>query len=657
MSTIKIRNLPLATNEQVKPGNFLACALDTDSGLQKLTRKLTLSQVVSGGLQDGAVPIPITSLPIATTNSLGVVQIGANLNITPEGILSVNTAGIVGGLPIATTNSLGVVQIGANLNITPEGILSADNPTTPYQLPTASETVLGGIKVGDNLTIDPDGTLNAPTPSGGGGSGSGTLNWNTGWVNTDGATSVANGANLNFTHNLGSTDIVFNVYAATDSNGANAVDVSNHEISQTDFPRADYGSMVRLTNNNEINVVLASHGLLIPDVGATYNVTDSDYGGADYTHIKVVASAGGSGGGGSGSSRVSSGFQRTSCMCSPSVLTGTNGQQWVYTVSYGGTSTGYHMSIFDIDGTFLGHLFPNSAAGNSSAASWPYNHTSGWSASWPQTWIDGSMGLDSGYAIMWVKHSGSHLFSMRLNLTTGHPDSNWGQSRNSQDAGDYWAMEGIHSAGPNAFSDHWNIIGQDAGNIITTYGVESSSINYANGVQSYVMARGTYNNTYKAYNYTGSLKYMPQCSAGLNGSLNGSEHNQSYIMVAGINPTSGRVYLHRKGCDDVMTVMQLSQADGTGPSRWYRAWSSMLKTAPNQPNTGTYKLNYVGQFAIPDAINAQGGNQTTSYQVQFTTPTTANPDAVPTYLTRGGHWSNWNYGGAQVIPWQTSWEA
>ena len=122
---------------------------------------------------------------------------------------------------------------------------------------------------------------------------SGTPNWSSGWVNTDGTTSVANGASLNFTHNLGTSDIVFNVYAATDVNGSDAVDVSNHEISQTDVPRSDYGSMVRLTSNNAINVVLASQGLLIPNVGATYNVTASNYGGTGYTHIKVVAIAGG----------------------------------------------------------------------------------------------------------------------------------------------------------------------------------------------------------------------------------------------------------------------------------------------------------------------------------------------------------------------------
>lgn len=372
-------------------------------------------------------------------------------------------------------------------------------------------------------------------------------------------------------------------------------------------------------------------------------------GAIDATKISTTVNLGGGG---------SAGFQRTSCMCSPSVLTGTNGKQWVYTVSYGGTSNGYHLTMFDIDGTWIGHLFPNSVAGNGSGPSWPYNHTTGWGAEWPQTWIDGGKGLNSGYAWMWVKHSGSYLFSMKLSLTTGLPYTNHGRDRNgsAQNTGEYWATEGVHAAGPNGMGSHWNIIGQDAGNIITAYGYENSSVNYANGLTSYVMAKGSYNSTHAAYNFTGNQKWVPQCSAGLNGSLSGSQHNQSYIMVAGINPTSGRVYLHRKGCDDVMTVMQLSQADGTGPSRWYRAWTSMLKTAPDQANTGTYKLNYVGQFAIPDAINANGGNQTTSYQVQFTTPTTAKPDAVPTYLTRGGHWGAWNYGGAQVIPWQTSWE-
>ncbi len=133
MPSIKIRNLTSATEPELVSSNFIAAALDENAGLTKSTRKVTFAQVVIGGLKDGVVPIPIESLPVATNNSLGVVQVGANLSIT---------AG---------------------------GVLSAPAPAAAYQLPTASATILGGVKVGNNLTIDPDGTLNAPAPGGNGG--------------------------------------------------------------------------------------------------------------------------------------------------------------------------------------------------------------------------------------------------------------------------------------------------------------------------------------------------------------------------------------------------------------------------------------------------------------------------------------------------------
>jgi hypothetical protein len=551
-----------------------------------------------------------------------------------------------------------MVQVGANLSITPQGVLSAPAPAAAYQLPTASETVLGGIKVGDNLTIDPDGILNAAASSGGGG-GSAIVFLETPYEIEEPYVSMAwtSVAGQGEWANSGATTLVVKAETFDQDTGGNTSQSLKARTSATSTIEVDIITHEGTSNARSV----VSEQALMPcaeDGSFEYYWARTTTNGKlrSFKVVGYMASAGGSGGGGSAVSRVSSGFQRTNCMDAPSVLTGTNGQQWVYTVSYGGSSTGYHMSMFDIDGTFIGHLFPNSAAGNSNAPSWPYHHTASWGSSWPQTWIDGSMGLDSGYAIMWVKHSATYLFSMRLNLTTGQPDLNWGQSRNNQPAGDYWATEGVYAAGGNAFGDHWNIIGQDAGNMIMAFGYESTAQNYANGTQIYMMTKGSYNAPYASYRYTGVTKYLPQCTNGLNVSNTASQHNLTYILVAGINPTSGRVYLHRRGADDVMTVMQISQANGTGPSRWYRAFHSMLKTSANQPNTGTYKLNYVGQFAIPDAINSAGGNQTVGYQVQFTTPTTANPDAVPTYLTRGGHWANWNYGGAQVIPWQTSWE-
>lgn len=66
---------------------------------------------------------------------------------------------VIDELPIASKTSKGIVQIGENLNITEDGILSATGGSV--DLPIASSTTLGGIKVGNNLTITNDGTLNA----------------------------------------------------------------------------------------------------------------------------------------------------------------------------------------------------------------------------------------------------------------------------------------------------------------------------------------------------------------------------------------------------------------------------------------------------------------------------------------------------------------
>lgn len=66
---------------------------------------------------------------------------------------------VIDNLPIASKTSKGIVQIGENLSITEDGILSATGGT--IDLPIASSTTLGGIKVGNNLSITNDGTLNA----------------------------------------------------------------------------------------------------------------------------------------------------------------------------------------------------------------------------------------------------------------------------------------------------------------------------------------------------------------------------------------------------------------------------------------------------------------------------------------------------------------
>ena len=47
-------------------------------------------------------------------------------------------------------------------------------------------------------------------------------NFSSGWVNTDGTTSVADGATLEFDHGLGTTDVIIYAYYADDASGTNA---------------------------------------------------------------------------------------------------------------------------------------------------------------------------------------------------------------------------------------------------------------------------------------------------------------------------------------------------------------------------------------------------------------------------------------------------
>lgn len=62
-------------------------------------------------------------------------------------------------LPVATSDTLGGVKIGNNLEIDEEGVLSAPDPTPAYELPIASDETLGGVKVGDDMEIDEEGAI------------------------------------------------------------------------------------------------------------------------------------------------------------------------------------------------------------------------------------------------------------------------------------------------------------------------------------------------------------------------------------------------------------------------------------------------------------------------------------------------------------------
>lgn len=78
-------------------------------------------------------------LPKATADVLGGVKIGANVNVSNDGTISI---------PTASASTSGVVKVGNNLSIDDNGVLSA---SADYNLPQATKTTLGGVYLDDEL--------------------------------------------------------------------------------------------------------------------------------------------------------------------------------------------------------------------------------------------------------------------------------------------------------------------------------------------------------------------------------------------------------------------------------------------------------------------------------------------------------------------------
>ena len=97
----------------------------------------------------------LTSVPMASAQTLGGIKVGSGLSIDSNGVLSATYSYT---LPTASAQTLGGIKVGSGLSIDGSGVLSA---TYSYTLPTASAQVLGGIKVGSGLSIDANGVLTA----------------------------------------------------------------------------------------------------------------------------------------------------------------------------------------------------------------------------------------------------------------------------------------------------------------------------------------------------------------------------------------------------------------------------------------------------------------------------------------------------------------
>ena len=101
------------------------------------------------------VPV-ITAVTTITTTSAVITLLDFVFPLGPKGDTGTFFASV------ATTSSLGVVQIGSGISIDPEGVISA---SSAYQLEPATEFSLGGVIVGDGLSVDNDGVISSVPPA------------------------------------------------------------------------------------------------------------------------------------------------------------------------------------------------------------------------------------------------------------------------------------------------------------------------------------------------------------------------------------------------------------------------------------------------------------------------------------------------------------
>lgn len=104
--------------------------------------------------------------------------------------------------------------------------------------------------------------------------------YSSGFVSTDGSTSVANGATLSFTHNLGTNDVTANVYVSNTSTGTSPQSVLNGVQSGT---ASVHGAVTTDTTSTQVTIQLGQAGYIA--VSSAGGATLTSFAGK---YIKVV---------------------------------------------------------------------------------------------------------------------------------------------------------------------------------------------------------------------------------------------------------------------------------------------------------------------------------------------------------------------------------
>ena len=259
------------------PGNTIGTdVIENDAVTYAKLQNVAGNNVLLGN--DNGAGVDAQELTAAEARTLLNVADGATANDSDANLKNranhtgTQTASTISDFDTEVANNSAVVANTAKVsNATHTGDATG---STALTLATVNTNV--GSFTNATVTVNAKGLVTAASSGTGGVS-----KYSSGFVTTDGTTSVGNGASLTFAHNLGTDDIIFRLYIA-DSTENTINSVNSWRDGST-----DYGFQVTDVDTTNITIKLAEEGVAL--ASSTGSLTDThNWGAGDAAKLKVV---------------------------------------------------------------------------------------------------------------------------------------------------------------------------------------------------------------------------------------------------------------------------------------------------------------------------------------------------------------------------------